>query len=60
MASEEDDFPILHHEGRSFSDMSVEELQEYVAELRDEIKNVENIIKKKQSAQASAEQFFKN
>ena len=60
MASEDDDHPILSHQGRSFSEMSIEELQEYVAELRDEIKNVEIIIKKKHSAQSSAENFFKN
>ncbi len=60
MASEDDDLPILTPEGQSFSEMSIEDLQEYVAELRAEIKNVENIIKKKQSAQSSAESFFKN
>lgn len=60
MASEDDDHPILSHEGRSFSEMSIEDLQEYIAELRHELKNVEIVIKKKQSAQSSAKNFFKN
>jgi uncharacterized small protein (DUF1192 family) len=58
MASEEDDFPILDISGRSFDEMSIDELMEYVDELTTEIEKVQKMIKKKEKASVAAESIF--
>ena len=59
---EDDDRPkrkIQHEIGQDLSLISVTELHERIALLRDEIARLEADIAKKQSTRASADQFFK-
>lgn len=60
MASEEDDIPILSQSAVSFDRMSIDELEEYVDDLKNEIIKTEDIIRKKKIAQSAANNVFGN
>lgn len=62
-AFDDDDRPkkkIQHEIGQDLSLISVAELNERIALLREEISRIEADIAKKQSSRAAADQFFKN
>lgn len=61
-AFDEDDRPkkkVVHEIGQELSLISVAELNERIALLREEILRLEADIAKKQSSRASADMFFK-
>ena len=61
-ATEDDDRPkkkIAHEIGQDLTLMSVGELNERVAILKDEIARLEANIKTKQASKSAADQFFK-
>jgi uncharacterized small protein (DUF1192 family) len=61
-AIDDDDRPkkkLAHEIGQDLTLMSVGELNERIALLREEIARLEADIAKKQSSRASADQFFK-
>jgi len=60
MASEEDDTPILAQQPANFDIMSIDELEDYIAQLTQEISKTERLIKKKQQAGNTAENIFKS
>lgn len=60
MASAEDDLPILLKSQHAFGEMSVEDLQNYIEDLKSEIIKAENIIKNKKNAHTNADRFFKS
>ncbi|MBL4908119.1 MAG: DUF1192 domain-containing protein [Sneathiella sp.] len=60
MASVEDDIPILNHVKPSFDRMSIDELTDYILELKNEIDKAESLIKAKQKAQIAASSVFKS
>ena len=62
MAAFDDDLPkkkVTHEIGQDLTLLSVAELNERIALLREEIDRLESDIVKKQSSRASADQFFK-
>ena len=61
-AIDEDDRPkkkISHEIGQEFSLLSVKELEERIALLREEIARLETDISRKQASRGAADQFFK-
>ena len=61
-APEEDDRPkkkLAHEIGQDLALLSVEELAERIALLRDEIARLEAARAKKQASRSAADQFFK-
>jgi uncharacterized small protein (DUF1192 family) len=61
-AIDDDDRPkkkIIHEIGQELALLSVTELQERIASLREEISRLEADIAKKQSSRSAADQFFK-
>ncbi len=60
-AIDDDDRPkkIAHEIGQDLTLLSVKELTERIALLRDEIARLESDIGKKQASRSAAEQFFK-
>ena len=60
MTSEEDEKPILGGGPSNFAVMSVNELEDYVTDLRAEIEKVQRIIEKKREAQNAAQSIFKS
>jgi len=62
MKDDEDDRPkkkIVHEIGQDLALLSVKELQERIALLKDEIARLETSIASKQSSRSAAETFFK-
>jgi len=61
MAREDDDQELRPKkpQPKNLDPMSVEELQDYIAELKAEIARVEDKIKAKQAHAAAAQMFFK-
>ena len=62
MAAFDDDLPkkkVTHDIGQELTLLSVAELNERIALLREEITRLEADIGKKQSSRASADQFFR-
>ena len=62
MAAFDDDLPkkkVTHEIGQDLTLLSVAELNERIALLREEIARLETDIGRKQSSRASADQFFK-
>jgi uncharacterized small protein (DUF1192 family) len=61
-AMDEDDRPkkkIIHEIGQELALISVKELQERIALLREEIERLEADIRKKEASRNVADQFFK-
>ena len=61
-ARDEDDRPkkkLVHEIGQDLALISVKELQERIALLREEIARLEADIAKKQSSRSAADRFFK-
>jgi len=61
-AIDEDDRPkkkIVHEIGQELALISVKELEERIALLKDEIARLEADIKRKQASKSVADQFFK-
>ncbi len=59
MASEEDDIPLLNRSAHSFDRMSIDELHDYITDLKNEIEKTEAVIKTKEKAQSAADSVFK-
>ena len=62
MKDDDDDRPkkkITHEIGQDIALLSVKELQERIALLRDEIVRLETSIANKQASRSAADQFFK-
>jgi uncharacterized small protein (DUF1192 family) len=62
MKDDEDDRPkkkISHEIGQELALLSVKELQERIALLREEIARLETSIASKQASRSAADQFFK-
>lgn len=58
MANEEDNLPIFSGSHQSFDRMSIDELHDYIASLKNEIVKTEEIISIKKKAQAAASSVF--
>jgi len=59
MASEDDDAPRNSIKAINFDIMSIEDLQNHIANLTVEIETTKSVIEKKRAAQNTADGFFK-
>ncbi len=59
MARDEEDTPIVNRITPSFERMSVDELADYIGDLQNEIKKVDELIKAKKQAEVAANSVFK-